>query len=346
MTRHLPVLVTALVFAAGYALCAAWFPAFLTTRVIANLLTDNAFLGIAAVGMTFVIISGGIDLSVGSVIGFTTVALALAVERGGVPAPAAFLLVLVLSALFGAAQGAMIVVFEMPPFIVTLAGMFLARGAAFLLSTDSIPVSDPLYSSIAEMGMALPGGGRLTVVAATMLAVMAAGGALLHLTRFGTITYALGGNRQSTELMGIRVGRNTVAIYTLSGVLSGLAGIVFSLYTSSGNSLAATGVELDTIAAVVIGGTLLTGGQGLMVGTFLGVMVGGLIQTYITFDGELSSWWAKIATGLLLFAFIALQAATLSLAERRARRPRPSAPRPQAKTGPAPAPDLAADAAR
>ncbi|AMJ61436.1 galactofuranose ABC transporter, permease protein YjfF [Bosea sp. PAMC 26642] len=319
MTRYLPVVVTACVFALGYAICALQFPAFLSTRVVANLLTDNAFLGILAVGMTFVIISGGIDLSVGSVVGFTTVFLALAIETWGIPPLAAFILVLFVATLFGAAMGALIQHFDMPPFIVTLAGMFLARGASFLLSTESIPVTAPLYSAISDFAFRLPGGGRLSVVGMVMLAVFLAGGIVLHLTRFGTNVYALGGSRVSTGLMGITVGRHTVAIYALSSFLAGLSGIVFSLYTSSGYSLSAVGVELDTIAAVVIGGTLLTGGHGFMVGTFLGVLMQGLIQTYINFDGSLSSWWTKIVTGVLLFSFIAFQQATLALARRSVR---------------------------
>jgi simple sugar transport system permease protein len=116
--------------------------------------------------------------------------------------------------------------------------------------------------------------------------------------------------------MGIPVGSMTVRIYMLSSVLSGLAGIVFSFYTAAGYSLSAVGVELDTIAAVVIGGTLLTGGQGSVIGTFLGVLIQGLIQTYITFDGTLSSWWTKIVTGILLFAFIALQQTMIAMARR------------------------------
>ncbi len=213
--------------------------------------------------------------------------------------------------------------------------MFLARGASFLLSTESIPITAPFYTAVSEASLRLPGGGRLTVIAAIMLAVFVVGGLALHLTRFGTAAYALGGNRVSARLMGLRTGASTVAIYTLSSALAGLAGIVFSLYTSSGNSLSAVGVELDTIAAVVIGGTLLTGGQGLMVGTFLGVMIQALIGTYITFDGTLSSWWAKIATGALLFVFIALQQG-LSVLAGRARRPgRTSPPRAAA---PAPCP--------
>ena len=162
----------------------------------------------------------------------------------------------------------------------------------------------------------LPGGGRLTAIALIMLAVVFAGSILLHFTRFGTNVYALGGNRTATELMGIPVGSMTVRIYMLSSVLAGLAGIVFSFYTAAGYSLSAVGVELDTIAAVVIGGTLLTGGQGSVLGTFIGVLIQGLIQSYINFDGTLSSWWTKIATGVLLFAFIALQQALVRLSAR------------------------------
>ncbi|WP_315765404.1 MULTISPECIES: galactofuranose ABC transporter, permease protein YjfF [unclassified Bradyrhizobium] len=313
MKRLSPIAVTALVLVAGFALCALQFPNIASTRVVANLLTDNAFLGIVATGMTFVIISGGIDLSVGSVIGFITVFVALAIERWGIPPYLAFAMVLLLCALFGAAMGAIIHVFDLPPFIVTLAGMFLARGVSFLLSTESIPITAPIYSTVSDFAIHLPGGGRLTAIAIAMLVVLIAGALLLHLTRFGANVYALGGSRATTALMGIPVGSMTVRIYMLSSVLAGLAGIVFSFYTAAGYSLSAVGVELDTIAAVVIGGTLLTGGQGSVIGTFLGVLIQGMIQTYINFDGTLSSWWTKIATGVLLFAFIALQQGLMAL---------------------------------
>jgi simple sugar transport system permease protein len=117
----------------------------------------------------------------------------------------------------------------------------------------------------------------------------------------------LGGNLSSARLMGVPVGRTMIQIYALSGFLAALAGIVFSLYTSAGYSLAATGTELDAIAAVVIGGTLLSGGYGYVFGTFVGLLIQGLIQTFITFDGTLSSWWTKIAVGTLLFSFIGFQ---------------------------------------
>ncbi|WP_315836026.1 galactofuranose ABC transporter, permease protein YjfF [Bradyrhizobium prioriisuperbiae] len=320
MNRLLPVSVTTAVFIAGFVICSLQFPNFTSTRVVANLLTDNAFLGIVAMGMTFVIISGGIDLSVGSVIGFTTVFLALAIERHDVPPFAAFAMILVICAVFGAAMGAVIQFFDMPPFIVTLAGMFLARGTSFLMSTESIPINAPLYANLADHAIALPGGGRLTVIAMILLAVFAVGIVLLHFTRFGANVYALGGSRVSTALMGVRVAPTTILIYMLSSMLAGLSGIVFSFYTSAGYSLSAVGVELDTIAAVVIGGTLLTGGYGFVFGTFVGVLIQGLIQTYINFDGSLSSWWTKIVTGILLFAFIVLQQVIVGFARRSGRR--------------------------
>ena len=316
MNRLLPVLVTTAVFVIGFVICSVQFPSFASTRVVANLLTDNAFLGIVAMGMTVVIISGGIDLSVGSVIGFTTVFLAISIGRLGMPPLAAFAAILVICALFGAAMGAMIQYFDLPPFIVTLAGMFLARGTSFLMSTESIPINAPLYANLADHAIKLPGGGQLTVIAMIMLAVFAAGSILLHFTRFGANVYALGGSRVSTALMGIRVAPTTILIYVLSSVLAGLSGIVFSFYTSAGYSLAAVGVELDTIAAVVIGGTLLTGGYGFVFGTFVGVLIQGLIQTYISFDGTLSSWWTKIVTGVLLFAFIVFQQLMVGFAKR------------------------------
>ncbi|MCP3470925.1 sugar ABC transporter permease YjfF [Bradyrhizobium sp. CCGUVB1N3] len=321
-----PVLITAIVLVAGFVLCALQFPNIASTRVVCNLLTDNAFLGIVATGMTFVIISGGIDLSVGSVIGFTTVFVALAIERWGMPPLVAFVAILALSAAFGAAMGAVIHLFDLPPFIVTLAGMFLARGASFLLSTESVPITAPIYSTVSDFALRLPGGGRLTAVAIIMLVIVIGGALLLQLTRFGANVYALGGSRVTASLMGVAVGKMTIRIYMLSSLLAGIAGIVFSFYTGAGYSLSAVGVELDTIAAVVIGGTLLTGGQGSVVGTFLGVLIQGMIQTYINFDGTLSSWWTKIATGVLLFAFIALQQVMIAIARRPAVRPAGATP--------------------
>ncbi len=315
--RILPLAATVVIFLLAYALCAAQFPNIASTRVLGNLLTDNAFIGIVAVGMTFVIISGGIDLSVGAVIAFVGVFLAVAIERLGIHPYLAFALALLISALFGAAMGALIHYFDIPAFIITLAGMFLARGASSVITTESVPINHPIYAQLNDFVIRLPGKGRLTLIAMIMLAVFAVGMLIAHKTRFGRNVYALGGNRQSAELMGVPIARTTILIYTLSSLCAGIAGIVFSLYTSAGYSLAAVGVELDTIAAVVIGGTLLTGGSGFVAGTLIGVLIQGLIQTYITFDGSLSSWWTKIVIGILLFGFILLQRGLLAVTERR-----------------------------
>ena len=317
--KYLPLIATIVIFVVSYAACAAQYPNILSTRVIGNLLTDNAFLGIAAVGMTFVILSGGIDLSIGSVIAFTGIFLAVLLQNTGIHPLAAFALVLVITTLFGAIMGAIIHYLEMPAFIVTLAGMFLARGMAFVLSVDSIPIKHPFYATMKTFYYKLPGGGRITLIGGLMLLVFAAGILIAQRTRFGTNVYALGGGAQTSALMGVPVGRTTMMIYGLSGFLAGLSGIVYSLYTSAGYSLATVGVELDAIAAVVIGGTLLTGGAGFVGGTLVGVLIQGLIQTYITFDGSLSSWWTKILIGALLFAFILMQKAILLLSRQNKR---------------------------
>lgn len=319
-SKYLPLIATTVIFLVAYALCYAQFPNILSTRVIGNLLTDNAFLGIAAIGMTFVILSGGIDLSIGSVIAFTGVFLAVVLKNTDIHPLFAFALALAITTAFGALMGAIIHYLDMPAFIVTLAGMFLARGMAFVLSIDSVPIVHPFYKTLKSFYFVLPGGGRITLIGGLMLVMFAVGVVIAHRTRFGTNIYALGGGTQTARLMGVPVGRTTVAIYATSGFLAGLSGIVFSLYTSAGYSLAAVGVELDAIAAVVIGGTLLTGGAGFVAGTLIGVLIQGLIQTYITFDGTLSSWWTKIVIGLLLFIFILMQKGILlaSKIERRA----------------------------
>ena len=308
MSRSLrPLMATAIIFAIAYALAVMQFPSMFSTRVLGNFLTDNAFLGIAAVGMTFVILSGGIDLSVGAVIGFTGVLIAVLISWAGWHPVAAFALALAVAATFGGVMGLAIHYLQVPAFIVTLAGMFLARGGASVITQDSVPVNHEFYDWISELIIRLPGGGRLSFIGLLMVAVFALGALLAHRTKFGSYVYALGGNTVSASLMGVPVARTTIGVYMLSSVLAALAGIVFSLYTSAGYPLAAVGVELDAISAVVIGGTLLTGGYGFVLGTFIGVMLLGLVQTYIIFDGTLSSWWTKIVIGALLFLFIVLQ---------------------------------------
>jgi galactofuranose transport system permease protein len=185
--------------------------------------------------------------------------------------------------------------------------MFLARGACFLLTEDSIPIASEAYGPLTDLALPLPGGGWLTLSAIIMLGSVALAALLLRRTRFGANVYALGGDPRAAELMGVPVGPTTVAVYAFSGFTAAAGGILFSLYTQSGYPLAAIGIELDAIAATVIGGTLLSGGYGSVLGTALGVLILGLIQLYITLQGTMSSWVAKIATGALLLFFIAAQ---------------------------------------
>ncbi|MET9526051.1 galactofuranose ABC transporter, permease protein YjfF [Streptomyces coeruleorubidus] len=306
--RRLPVLVTAALFIAMYVAGLSRYQnyGFAEPQVFLNLFIDNGYLLVAAIGATFVIMSGGIDLSVGSVIGFTTMFTAWLVERQGLPLLLVVPLALAVGAFGGFLMGYVIHNFEIQPFIVTLAGLFLFRGLCLVISKESISINDASVGTLAQTRVSL-GMGELSIGAVVALVVLAVACYVLHYTRFGRRVYAIGGNEQSALLMGLPLGGTKIAVYTVSGFCSALAGLLFMLYIQSGDPLHAVGMELDAIAAVVIGGTLLTGGSGYVLGTLFGVLVLGLIKSVITFEGTLSSWWTKIATGVLLCAFILIQ---------------------------------------
>lgn len=305
--KYLPLTATVALFLAMAVTGSVMYPGFLSAQVFLNLLIDNAFLVIVAVGMTFVILSGGIDLSVGSVVALTTMVLASLVEHHGWSPLAAIPLVLVMGTLFGAAMGFLIERFRLQPFIVTLAGMFLARGLCYLISIDSISITHEGYSDMAQWRLPMGESMSLSLGALIAIAVLLIAIFMAHCTPFGRAVYAIGGSEHSAVLMGLPVRRTLIGVYTLSGLCSALAGVVFTFYMLSGYGLHATGMELDAIAAVVIGGTLLTGGVGYLAGTLFGVLTLGIIQTLIAFDGSLSSWWTRIVVGVLLFIFCLLQ---------------------------------------
>jgi galactofuranose transport system permease protein len=307
--RLLPLAVTVALFALLYGAGAYHFDGFFSLQVFLNFFIDNAFLAITAIGMTFVILSGGIDLSVGSVIALTTMVSAALVEHRGWSPAIVIPLVLAMGAAIGLIMGLVIQYFQVQPFIATLAGMFLARGLCYLISIDSITIENAFYTDLAAFRIPLPFETSITVNVVVALVVLAVAIYLAHFTRFGRTVYAIGGNEQSALLMGLPVARTKVLVYTFSGLCSALAGVVFTFYMLSGYGLHAQGMELDAIAAVVIGGTLLTGGSGYVVGTLFGVLIYGTIQTIISFQGDLSSWWTKIVIGLLLLAFCLLQRA-------------------------------------
>ncbi len=310
-------MVTLALLAAMLAIGGVAYPGFLSVQVLFNLLIDNAFLLVLAIGMGFVILSGGIDLSVGSVLALATMISAWLLNVAHWPPQLVIATVLLLGAMFGGAMGFLIHAFKLQPFIVTLAGMFLARGLCYLISINSITIEDPLYLAMSQSQFALLGG-FVSPSALVAVAMLAFAVWLAHFTAFGRSVYAIGGNEQSALMMGLPVGRTKVLVYAFSGLCAALAGVLFSFYMLSGYGLHAQGAELDAIAAVVIGGTLLSGGYGYIAGALSGVLVLGTIQTLIAFDGTLSSWWTRIVIGALLFIFCGVQRLLAIGAARRA----------------------------
>jgi len=315
--RRLPLLATTVVLAALYAAGGIMYGGFLSGRVALNLLADNAALGIAAVGLTLVIFTGGIDLSVGAVVGFTSIFTATLVEQHGVHPAVAAVAALAIGGTLGAGMGALIHYFRQPAFLITLAGMFLMRGGAYWISTESIGLTHPLYTRLAGFELPLSGRLGLPVTSLALIAVLGLGGVIAHATRFGRNLLALGGSEQSAFLMGVPLAGTRIAVYALSSLTATVAGLVLALYTGSGNPSFGLGLELDAIAVVVIGGTLLRGGRGQVLGTLLGLLVFGVIQTALTFDGRLSAQWGRIIVGALLLAFILVQRLLLDRIGRR-----------------------------
>ena len=303
--KYLPLAATIVVFIAIFLIGGATYNNFLSTRVLGNILADNSFIIIAAIGATFVILSGGIDLSVGSMIGFVGISMAVLDSMGWHPLVTAMAM-LCFGVMFGALQGYIIDFCEIQPFIVTLAGLFLLRGACFMVSVESVPIQHDFVDTYAAAKIPLPGKGVLRSSAIVMLISLGLAIVIAHFTRFGTNVYAIGGDRESARLMGVNIRKTTVKIYALAGFYSALAGVVYALYTSSGYPLAGSTLELSAIAAVVLGGTLLTGGVGMVAGTLFGGMILGLISTLIIFNGSLNSAWILIISGALLFGFIVL----------------------------------------
>ncbi|MEE3921473.1 sugar ABC transporter permease YjfF [Micromonospora sp. BRA006-A] len=280
--RHVPVLATLALLLVMYGIGVSQYRAFSNVQVVFNVFIDNGFLLVVAVGMTFVILTGGIDLSVGSVVAMTAMVSA-ALLRDGLPAALVLVIALLIGPTLGFLMGCAIHFFEIQPFI------------------------DGFWTSMSQQRIGDPAGNFVSISVLIAFAVVLIAAYVLAYTRFGRNVYAVGGNAQSALLMGLPVARTRIAVYTISGLCSAIGGILLSFYTLSGAPLIAVGMELDVIAAVVIGGTVLTGGSGYVFGTVLGVLVLGVIQTLITFDGSLNSWWTKIVIGGLLFAFILLQ---------------------------------------
>lgn len=287
---------------------------FMAPGNLSALLLDNAYLLVLAVGMTFVILTSGIDLSVGSVMAFTGI-LGAQLLAQGLPVWLALPAMLAGGAVIGLLIGVLVQYFSVQPFIASLAGLFLARGLAFVVSLNSIKVEEPAILWLQRTRLRL-GDWYITPTGIIALLAVAVAAFVLHLTRFGRTVYAIGGNEQSARLMGLNVARTKIAAYVISGFCGGLAGLVLTAYSGAGYPRNGIGTELDAIAAVVIGGTLLTGGRGYVLGSLLGVLVHATIKTIITFKGAEQSWM-QIIIGALLLLFIVVQRAIVARSERR-----------------------------
>jgi simple sugar transport system permease protein len=289
------------------------YGAILQSSTISNLLINNAHLVILAVGLTFVILTGGIDLSVGAVVALTSVAGVMLAGAGWNPYLVVVVMILIGSAI-GLVSATLVEFFNMQPFIATLSMMFLARGLASTLST--IPERLDPGSPIREIShqFKIVDGEKvndLVVTAGVIIAfvIVVVAVFLLHRTRFGRTVYAIGGSESSADLMGLPVRNTKLWVYVISGTLAAIAGVVYTSRLGSAQNITGIGWELDAIAAVVIGGTLLTGGSGSVIGSVIGAFVLGLMNVLITRDGGIRPEMTTIITGGILFVFVLLQRA-------------------------------------
>ncbi|MBN1440352.1 MAG: hypothetical protein JW929_13170 [Anaerolineales bacterium] len=295
-------------FLLAYFIGGRMYPAMQQPQVFFNLFINNGSLLLVSIGMTLVIIAGGIDLSVGGVLALTTTASA-ALLRAGVSPAIVIPLMIVMGIAFGGALGSIIHFLKVQPFIATLMGLFFARGMAYIISLRSVTITDGFYKYLALTPLRIPFIPDAYVYIPTLVApaMLLAAFFLANYTRFGRTVYAIGNNEQSALLMGLPVARTKISVYVFSGLCSALAGIVFSISLLAGYGQFATGMELDAIASAVIGGTLLTGGVGNLFGTLFGVMINGTIVSILQFNGTLSSWWTRMSVGVLTLIFIGIQ---------------------------------------
>ncbi|HET8718979.1 MAG TPA: ABC transporter permease [Nocardioidaceae bacterium] len=264
---------------------------------------QSSFLAVVSLGMTFVIMTGGIDLSVGSVFALGGVLAAWGSQYGAL---AALLLPLVICGLIGLVQGLLVARAGLPAFIVTLAGLLFARGLLLLISNEgSTTYKVPQGSGFLELARGELLGIKYPVWIVLVLFLIA--GLVLHRTSYGSTVLAIGGQEDAADLMGLPVQRTKVVTYVLSAVLAGFGGAMIASYTASGVTILGVGMELDAIAAVVLGGTLLTGGAGTILGTLVGVLLLQVIKNVINQVGSLDSDWQAVVSGTILLVVVTVQ---------------------------------------
>jgi simple sugar transport system permease protein len=288
--------------------------------VFFNLFNNKAYLLMLALGLTVVMISGSIDISVGGVTGLVSMVIATLLVGSGVNAVWSIPVALGIGIAFGIVQGFLVAYMDIQPFIVTLSGMFFARGMISVINPKSVPITNQLFMSWSSAKVYLPflynvrkNGTRdiayLTPAAIVAILVLIVIIIMLKKTKFGRSLYAIGGNSQSALLMGINIKRTKFMAHVLCGVLAGIGGILYTLFAPSGNPGNGYGYEIDAISSSVIGGIMLSGGVGLPIGTLFGVLINALIERVVPLLGIVDASWPRIITSAFLFAFIVLQSA-------------------------------------
>lgn len=300
---------------------------FLKPQTFLNILNANAALIIVSCGMSLVMITGGIDISVGGVVGLVTMCCAVNLDYKGGNVFTAALIALGVGLAFGLVQGFLVAYLEIQPFIVTLAGMFFARGLTTIVNVNPFNVQNPEFVALKDTRILVPGLGTVNkagkyvpayieigvIVALLVVALLFI---VLRWTKKGRHFYAVGGNSQSALMLGINVKRTRFISLLTSGILAGVAGFVYFLHVGSGAVTNAAGMEMNAIASSIIGGTMLTGGVGNIIGTLFGVLSLSTIQNIVSSAGLDDAWWTGITIAAMLCIFLIVQSVVMARKKR------------------------------
>ncbi len=301
---------------------------FLNPQQFFDIFNNNAYLIIVSFGLTLVMITGGIDISVGGTIALVTMACVVYMEDHGGGILSSLLISLGIGLLMGLVQGFCVAYLKIQPFIVTLAGMFFTRGMTTIVSKVPRTATNEAFNELKDFYLDLPGIGHyarngnfinsyIEVGVIIVIVVFILLWAMLKWTRFGRNLYAVGGNSESALMLGINIQRTKFFAYLLTGILAGIGGFVYLLHTGAGNVSNANQAEMQAIASSIIGGTLLSGGVGSVVGTLFGVMSLKTINSIVVASGLREPYWQSITIGLMLCFFILLQSIILSYRKRK-----------------------------
>ena len=301
---------------------------FLKPQTFFNILNANAALIILACGMSLVLITGGIDISVGGVTALVSMCCAVYLDYKGGNVFMAVVIAILIGLAFGAFQGALVAYLDIQPFIVTLAGMFFARGMTTIVNTSPFNVENeafvalkmtrvnvPGLGSVNKLGKYVPAYVEIGVLVALLVVIVMF--VLLRWMKLGRNFYAVGGNKQSALMLGINVKRTKFLSHLICGLLAGIGGFVYFLHVGSGSPSHASGAEMDAIASSIIGGTMLTGGVGNVLGTFFGVLSLNTIQNIVSSVGFDEAWWTGITKAVMLCLFLVVQSVVMSVRKKR-----------------------------